>query len=79
MNAEFKQRKCYNLRDDYDDKGNLKKDAKAKIRGNEVIEDLNKATVIDSPHDKDHPNPNHFEDGLADLKAYIKKVKAYCD
>lgn len=75
VNAEHKNRKCYNLRDDYDEEGHLKPDATPEYRPNATIEELNKATLIDSPYSEQEPNPHHFENGLARLKAYIKKLR----
>lgn len=70
-----RKRKCYNLERDYNDDGTLKAGAKPVYRPNEKIEDLNKALVIDSPYDAQNPNPNHFEDGIARIKAWIKKLR----
>lgn len=74
--AEYpRQRKCYNLAKDYNDDGTLKAEAKPVYRPNPKIEDLNKAMLVDSPHDADNPNPAHFEDGIARIKAWIKKLR----
>lgn len=67
VNAPAKHRKCYNLKTDYDDNGKLKPGAAPVYRSNVTVDDLNKATLIDSP--------TGFEDGLADLKSYIKKLR----
>lgn len=75
MNAPDRVRKCYNLKRDYGDDGFLKPDAKPTYRPNATIEDLNKALVLDSPHDATHPNPTHFEDGIARVKAWVKKLR----
>lgn len=75
VNAPNSVRKCYNLRDDYDDQGRLKPGARPKYHPNVVIGDLNKALLVDSPHDAQNPNPNHFEDGAARLKAWIQRMR----
>jgi hypothetical protein len=67
VNAPAQNRKCYNLETDYDENGNRKPEAKAIYRSNVTIDDLNKAMVIDSA--------TGFEDGLAELKAYIKLLR----
>lgn len=67
MNAPAESRRCYNLKDDYTDDGDLKPGAQAKTRLNKTISDLNKATVIDSP--------TGFEDGLAGIKTYIRQLR----
>lgn len=78
VNSELAQRKCYNIHDDYDDDGNLLATAKPKFHPNVTVADLNKAFVIDSPYDADNPNEHHFEDGLAQLKAWIRELKDEC-
>lgn len=75
VNAPNQNRKCYNLKNDYNSDGTLRADAKPVYRSNVTVLDLNKALVIDSPHDESHPNPVHFEDGIARLKAWIKKLR----
>jgi hypothetical protein len=75
VNAPAKNRKCYNLKTDYNDDGTLKAGAVAKYHPNGTVEDLNKAMVVDSPFDAAHPNPKHFEDGLARLKTWIKQLR----
>jgi hypothetical protein len=67
VNAPNSNRKCYNLSRDYDQNGELKPSAVPQYRANAQIEDLNKATLLDSP--------TGFEDGLAALKTYIQELK----
>lgn len=70
VNGPGEIRKCYNLRDQYDDQGNLKPGAKPIYRENHTVMDLNKAFLVDSK--------TGFEDGLAGLKAWIQELKAEC-
>jgi hypothetical protein len=75
VNAPAKNRKCYNLNTDYDSDGNLKKTAKPVYHDNATIDDLNKATVLDSPY---QPGEEfHFENGLERMKVYIRKLRAW--
>lgn len=67
VNAPNLNRKCYNLKRDYRDDGTLKPGAVPTYRPNATIEDLNKALVLDSP--------DGFEDGIARMKAYVKKLR----
>lgn len=67
VNAPAFNRKCYNLKTDYDENGKLRREAVAKYKPNVHIKDLNKATVLDSE--------TGFEDGLAEVKAYIKNLR----
>lgn len=67
VNGPNLNRKCYNLAADYNDDGTLKKGAVATYRPNKTVQDLSKAMVIDSP--------TGFEDGLAELKTYIKRLR----
>ncbi len=75
VNAPAKNRKCYNLKTDYNEDGSLKKTAVPKYRPNLTIDDLNKAMVIDSPHEDPVKEPGHFEIGIARLKAYIQTLR----
>ncbi len=75
VNAPNKNRKCYNLKNDYLEDGTLKPDAVAVYRPNATVEDLNKSLVLDSPYTVNNPNPTHFEDGIARVKAYVKKLR----
>jgi len=63
------------MKRDYDDDGVLKPGAKATYRPNLTIDDLSKALVVDSPFDDEHPNPTHYEDGIARLKTYIRELR----
>lgn len=62
VNARGETRKCYNLHDDYDDEGRLKAGAKPKYFETKTVMDLDKNACTDP-------------DGLAELKAYIKKLR----
>lgn len=75
VNAPNLNRKCYNLKRDYDDDGSLKPGAVPTYRANATVQDLNKALLIDSPFDAEHPNPTHFEDGIARMKAWVKELR----
>lgn len=75
VNAPNKNRKCYNLKNDYNDDGSLKAGAKPVYRPNLTVEDLNKALVLDSPYDDQNPNPGHFEDGISRMKAWVRKLR----
>lgn len=67
VNAPNKTRKCYNMERDYTSDGLIKPGAKAVYRVTESVEDLNKGLFVDSDSGP--------EDGLARLKAYIKKLR----
>lgn len=76
VNAASKKRCGYNLRNDYDDSGNLKAGVKPVCRKNESLADLNKAVLFD----KDPAgNVHHFEDALAEMKAWIKNLREAYD
>lgn len=62
VNAAKHERRCYNLRDDYDENGNRKPDAKPKIKPARDVQDLDRNICTDP-------------DGFAELKAYIKKLR----
>lgn len=62
VNAPGATRKCYNLSTDYNDDGTLKPNAHAVYKPTVNISDINKNTCIDP-------------DGLANLKAYIQKLR----
>lgn len=62
VNAPGLTRKCFNLRDDYDDNGKLKPDASPLYLDTVTVQDLNKNVCTDP-------------DGLANLKAYIKELR----
>lgn len=67
INAPNQNRECFDLSSDYNDDGTLKASAIPVYKPNAMIQDLNKALIIDSP--------TGFEDGLANLKAYIKDLR----
>lgn len=69
VNAPNNNRKCYNLKSDYNDDGSRKATAVPVYRDNKSIDDLNKAMVVDSP--------TGYEDGLAALKTYINQLRAH--
>lgn len=73
VNALDRNRKCYNLKRDYQDDGTLKGEALPVYRSNDTLEDLNKALVLDSPHESG--GQMHFEDGIARMKAWVKKLR----
>lgn len=62
VNAPAKHRKCYNLRDDYDDTGKLIPTASPSFAPVEKIDDLNKHTTMDP-------------ESWTKVKAYIKKLR----
>lgn len=62
VNAPMNQMKCYNVRDDYDDKGFLLPNATPLYRPAFTVDDLNKYTVMDIA-------------SWANMKAYIKKMR----
>ncbi len=63
INAVLKQRKCFNMRRDYNDDGRLKLGAKAHYKPAATIDDVNKNLSVDP-------------DGLANLKVYIQELRA---
>lgn len=69
VNAPNQNRKCYSMEKDYDENGRLKPGAVAVYRKNTQISDLNKFLVVDSP-----TGP---EDGIAELKAWIQKLRSH--
>lgn len=69
VNAPNKNRKCYNLKNDYDSAGHLKANAVPQYRANATIDDLNKAFIID-------PIVPANNQGLANLKAWIADLMA---
>lgn len=62
VNAAKFHRSCFNMKTDFDENGNLKPDAKAKIKPARDIMDLDRNVCVDP-------------DGFARLKAYIKKLR----
>lgn len=62
-NAPKKVLKCFNMKRDYTDGGQLKKDAKPTYRKFELTTDVNKYFMTDS------------EKGLPNLKAYIQDLR----
>lgn len=69
VNAPSAARKCYNMKTDYNDDGTLKAGAQPVYKQNRDVTELNKAMVVDSA--------TGFEDGLAKLKSYIKKLREH--
>lgn len=63
------KRKCYNMAKDYDDQGRLKPGAVPVYRENRSVQDLNKFLVVDSP--------TGTEDGQAELKAWVQKLRKH--
>lgn len=61
-NVPGKNRKCYNLLKDYDDNGNLVASAKPTYKSLSSLDDINKNATTDPK-------------GLANLKAYIRKLR----
>lgn len=70
VNAPAMHMKCYNLKDDYDDEGNLKPDASPLYRPTVRVEDLNKYIVMDS--EKSFEN---FKTWINELKQAYKDCK----
>jgi len=65
VNAPARHLKCYNLYEDYEDSGLLKKNATAKFFRAETVEDLNKGTWMSNAD-------------WAELKKWIREIrKAY--
>lgn len=62
VNAQKLERRCYNLKTDYDRDGNRKPNAKPKIKPARDVYDLDRNFCTDP-------------DGFAELKAYIKKLR----
>lgn len=62
VNAPLKRRKCYNLRHDYDDSGNLIPEATPSYAPVESVEDLNKHTTMDP-------------ESWTRFRAYLKKLR----
>lgn len=62
INAPLNQMKCYNLKEDYDERGVITFEALPSIIPIEGVEDINKFICTD---------PNSF----ANLKAYIKALR----
>lgn len=67
INAPAERRKCYNMKEDYDNEGKLKSGATPTYRSNDSVSDLNKGLFIDSA---DGP-----EAAIARLKAYLQKLR----
>lgn len=67
VNAPNQNRKCYNLKRDYNADGSLRPGAKPTYRPNATIEDLNKSLVLDSP--------DGFPEGIARMKAWVRKLR----
>lgn len=67
VNAPAGHRKCYNMADDYTDKGRLKPGATPVYRSNKTIADLNKFLVVDSP--------TGTIDGQENLKVYLNELR----
>lgn len=67
VNAAGNKRCGFNLLRDYGSDGHLLPGAKMFCRPNATVQELNKATVIDSS--------TGFPDGLARLKTYIKLLR----
>lgn len=65
VNAPAKNRKCYNLKDDYTDTGQLKANAKPKYLPANSVDDLNKNATVDP-------------DGLAEIKAWLGDMRDEC-
>lgn len=53
---------CYNLKNDYDDNGNIKKDSKPTFKDLKSLEDINKNICTDP-------------DGFANLKTYVRLLR----
>lgn len=79
INAPNENRKCYNFATDFNDDGSLKAGAVPKYHVNATVNDLNKAFILDSDYDDSNVPPNHYEDALAALKAYIKQLRTEYD
>jgi hypothetical protein len=62
VNAPAGHLKCYNLSTDYDEKGNLKRSAKARFLKAETVEDLNKGVWMSNGH-------------WAEVKAWIHSLR----
>ena len=62
LNVELMHLKCYNLKRDYNDDGNLKPGAKPTINSISGLSSLNTFVMTDP-------------DGWANLKAYIRKLR----
>jgi hypothetical protein len=62
LNAPGAKLTCYNLKDDYDDDGNIKPGAKPHFLPAPTLESINKSIVM---------SPAHF----SLLKAYVKKLR----
>ena len=64
VNAPNKNRKCYNLKNDYNSTGQLKAGVVPQYRSNVTIDDLDKAFCVD-------PVVPANNQGLANLKTWI--------
>lgn len=61
VNAQSNQLRCYNMKNDYTDKGVLKLDAEPHFKVISGVEDLHKHLCLDP-------------DSTANLKAYLQKI-----